>query len=155
MGRSRIGDKAAASKKSAFFEFIQPSFSVGVEHSNSGHVDRSRSISRRGDAMRKSLTALATAATIAVAAVAAPTAADARRGWWGPAIGGFAAAAIIGSAFARPYGYYGGYYNYYRPAPVYYNYYQPAPVYYDYYAAPQPYYYNCWRWRYGYRYRVC
>ena len=51
--------------------------------------------------MRKSLTAVALAATIAVAAVAAPTAAEARRGWWiGPAIGGFAAAAIIGSAFA-------------------------------------------------------
>jgi hypothetical protein len=128
------------------------------------------SSSHRGGAMRKSLTALAVAATIAIAAVAAPTAAEARRGWWGPAIGGFAAAAIIGSAFARPYGYYGGnyggggyygggYYNsYYQPS--YYNYYAPQPVYYDYYAAPQQYYlprpyYNCWRWRNGYRYRVC
>jgi hypothetical protein len=119
--------------------------------------------------MRKSLIALAAAATIAVAAVAAPTAAEARRGWWGPALGGFAAAAIIGSAFAQPYygyggyyggGYYGGYNAYYRPAPVYYNYYAAQPVYYDYYAAPQQYYmpqpyYNCWRWRDSYRYRVC
>jgi hypothetical protein len=105
--------------------------------------------------MRKTLTALAAAATFTVVAVATPTTADARRGWWGPAIvGGFAAAAIAG-AFARPYYYggYGGYYGYYQPAPVYYDYYQPAPVYYDYYAAPQP--YGCWRWRYGARYRVC
>ena len=116
--------------------------------------------------MRKSLTALAAAGTIAVAAIAAPTAAEARRGWWiGPAIGGFAAAAIIGSAFARPYyggygyggyygGYGGGYYNSYYPGPTYYSYYAPQPAYYDYYYTPRP-YYNCWRWRYGYRYRVC
>ena len=106
--------------------------------------------------MRKAVTALAAAATIAVATVATPTTADARRGWWGPGIiGGFAAGAIIGSAFARPYGYgypY-GYYGYYAPAPVYYDYYTPAPAYYGYYA-PRP-YYGCWRWRSGYRYRVC
>jgi len=68
-------------------------------------------------------------------------------------IGGFAAAAIIGSAFARPYPYYyGGYYNAYYPGPVYYDYYAPAyaPAYY----APGP-YYGCVRWRGGYRYRVC
>jgi hypothetical protein len=68
---------------------------------------------------RKSLTALAAAATIAVAAIATPTTADARWGW-GPALGGFAVEAIIGSALARPYyGYYGyGYpaYGYYAPA---------------------------------------
>ena len=53
--------------------------------------------------MNKTLTALATAATLTVAAVATPTTAEARRGWWGPAIvGGFAAAALAG-AFARPY----------------------------------------------------
>jgi hypothetical protein len=78
-----------------------------------------------------------------------PTTADARRGWWGPGIiGGIAAGAIVGAAFARPYGYYG----YYAPAPVYYDYY--APAYSDGYYAPAP-YYNCWRWRYGHRYRVC
>jgi hypothetical protein len=114
--------------------------------------------------MRKALTALVAASTIAIAAVATPTTADARRGWWGPAavFGGFAAATIASAAFARPY--YGGYYGYYEPAPVYYNYYAPAPVYYDYYPVPQqPYYgnyyrepyYDCWRWRIGYRYRVC
>ena len=103
--------------------------------------------------MRKAVTALAVAGTIASAAVANPSTADARRGWWGPAIGGFAAGAIIGSALARPYYGYGYGYGYRAPAPVYYDYYTPAPAYYGYYA-PGP-YYGCWRWRYGYRYRVC
>jgi hypothetical protein len=104
--------------------------------------------------MRTTLTAVAAAATIAIAAVATPTTADARRGWWGPAIiGGLAAGAIIGSAYARPY--YG--YGYYEPAPAY-DGYAPAydgyaPAYSGYYA-PGP-YYGCWRWRNGYRYRVC
>jgi hypothetical protein len=143
---------------------VQASFRLGMEHCKSkATFARNPPSSHRGCAMRKSLTALATAATIAVAAVAAPTAAEARRGWWiGPAIGGFAAAAIVGSAFARPYygygGYYGGYNGGYYPAyyagPTYYSYYAPQPAYYDYYYAPRP-YYNCWRWRYGYRYRVC
>src|SRR2546423_616169 len=53
--------------------------------------------------MRKSLTALTAATTIAVATVATPTTADAqwrRGGWWGPAPGGFALGAIVGSASA-------------------------------------------------------
>jgi hypothetical protein len=99
--------------------------------------------------MRKAVTAAAAVATIAAATLAAPTTADARRGWWGPAlVGGFAAGAIVGSTFARPYGY-----GYYAPAPVYYDYYRPAPAYYGYYG-PRP-YYGCSRWRHGYRYRVC
>ena len=90
--------------------------------------------------MRTTLTAVAAAATIAVATIAAPTTADARRGWWAPAIiGGLAAGAIIGSG-----------YGYYQPAPVYNGY---APAYYG-YSAPGP-YYGCWRWSNGYRYRVC
>ena len=94
--------------------------------------------------MRTTLTAVAAAATIAVATFAAPATADARRGWWAPAIiGGLAAGAIIGSTYARPY------YDY-PPAPVYGGY---APGYYG-YSAPGP-YYGCWRWRNGYRYRVC
>jgi hypothetical protein len=104
--------------------------------------------------MRKALTALAAAGTIAAATIADPTTADARRGWFGPAlIGGFAAGAIVGSALARPYPYYGYGYGYYAPAPVYYDYYTPAPAYYGYYA-PRA-YYGCSRWRYGYRYRAC
>jgi hypothetical protein len=108
--------------------------------------------------MRKSLSALTAATSIAVAAIAMPSTADARWGWWGPALGGFAAGAIIGSAFARPYAYpyygygygYGPYYGYGYPA--YYGYYAPRP-YYGYYA-PRPYYgyyrrraYHA-RWRY-------
>src|SRR5258706_13722594 len=60
--------------------------------------------------MRKTLTAVAAAATIGVATVAAPTTADARWGWWGPALGAFAVGAIVVGALARPY-YYGGYYG--------------------------------------------
>jgi len=77
--------------------------------------------------MRKTLTAVAAAATIGVATVAAPTTADARWGWWGPALGAFAVGAIVGGALARPY-YYGGYYGGYYPA-------------YSYYPAG---YYGCW-----------
>ena len=97
--------------------------------------------------MRKTLTAFAAAGTLAVAAVATPTTADARWGW-GPALGGLAVGAIIGSALARPaYGYYG---SYGYPA---YSYYGYAPAYYGY--AYSPGYYSCWRGRYGYRYRAC
>jgi hypothetical protein len=52
--------------------------------------------------MRRSLVALTAATTIAVAAVATPSTADARwrrGGWWGPALGGFALGALVGSAF--------------------------------------------------------
>ena len=109
--------------------------------------------------------ATAAAAPIGVATVATPTTADARWGWWGPALGAFAVGAIVGGALARPYyygGYYGGYYPAYSYYPAgYYGYYAPAysysyvrPAYYGYAYAPRP-YYNCLRWRYGYRYRVC
>ena len=77
--------------------------------------------------MRKSLTAFTAATTIAVVAVATPTTADAqwrRGGWWGPALGGFAVGAIVGSAFARPYYAYPSYgYGYGYPA------YSYAPAY--------------------------
>ncbi len=99
--------------------------------------------------MKKPVTALVAVTAFATAAVATPNTADARGGWWGPAIGGFAAGAIIGSALARPYyGYPSGYYGYYAPGPVYYSYYGPA------YYGPGP-YRGCVRYRYGYRHRVC
>jgi hypothetical protein len=88
--------------------------------------------------MRKTLTALATAATVAAAAVAAPSAAEAHHFFFrGPGFfGGAIAGGLIASAFApRYYGY--GY-----------------PAYYGY----DP-YYSCWRrgwngWRWVH-YRVC
>jgi hypothetical protein len=95
--------------------------------------------------MRKTLTALATAATVAVAAVAAPTGAEARWGWRGPGLfGGLVAGALIAGAFApRYYGYDYGY-----------------PAYGSYYGGYGGYGgYGCWRraWN-GWRvvhYRVC
>jgi hypothetical protein len=89
--------------------------------------------------MRKTLTALATAATVAVAAVATPSAAEAHHwgggwggGWRGPGlVGGLIVGGLVASALAPRY-YYSGY-----------------PYYYD----------SCWRraWN-GWRvvhYRVC
>ena len=66
--------------------------------------------------MIKTLTGIAAAATLAIAAVAAPQPAQAGNNWVGPAIGGFAAGAIVGSAIARPYPYYG---YAYAPGPYY------------------------------------
>jgi hypothetical protein len=85
--------------------------------------------------MRKTLTALATAATVAVAAVATPSAAEAHHwggGWRGPGlVGGLIVGGLIASSFAPRY------------------YYSSYPYYYD----------SCWRraWN-GWRvvhYRVC
>jgi hypothetical protein len=87
--------------------------------------------------MKKALTALVLAASV----VGATTVSPADAGCYGCGVGagllgGFVAGAIVGSALARPYPY-----AYYGPAPAYY--YGPGP------------YYGCWRWRHGYRYRVC
>jgi hypothetical protein len=97
------------------------------------------------------MSALAVAATVAAATVATPGAAEAGgREWVGPAIfGGIAAGLIVGSQIARP--------RY--PGPVYFEYAQPGPTYYEvyppqYYGPPPP-VDDCWRWRHGYRQRVC
>jgi hypothetical protein len=83
--------------------------------------------------MKKTLIALAAAATLGLAAITTSSPAEARWGGWGgwgggAVLGGFAAGAIVGSAFARPYygpgyGYYGGPgYGYYGGAyPAYYG----------------------------------
>lgn len=100
--------------------------------------------------MRRTVTALAAAATIAAATVATPNAADAGgRDWLGPAIiGGIAAGILVGTQIARP--------RY--PGPVYFEYSQPGPTHYEVYPPqyfappPGP---DCWRWRHGYRQRVC
>lgn len=68
--------------------------------------------------MIKTLIGIAAAAAITLAAVAAPQPAQAGSGWVGPAVGGFAVGAIVGSAVARPYPYYG---YAYAPGPVYYG----------------------------------
>jgi hypothetical protein len=100
--------------------------------------------------MRRIVTALAAAATIAAATAATPTAANAGgRDWLGPAIvGGIAAGILVGTQIAQP--------RY--PGPVYFEYSQPGPTYYEVYPpqyfAPPP-IDNCWRWRHGYRQRVC
>jgi hypothetical protein len=80
--------------------------------------------------MRKPLIALTAASTIAIATVATPTTADARWGWWGPAIGGLVVGALIGAALTRPYYAY-PYYGYgygYGYAPAYYGYYARGPI---------------------------
>jgi hypothetical protein len=101
--------------------------------------------------MTKTLTAVAAAAALAAAAVSAPSPAEARNGRIVAGIlGGLAAGAFIGSAFARPhyYGYYGGpYYG----GPYYGGPYYAAGPYYGgpYYGGPYavgPYPYAC-HWR--------
>jgi hypothetical protein len=65
----------------------------------------------KGDAMRKTLVALAAVATLAVSAVAAP--AHAQRGLGAAVAGGLIGGAIVGGAIAAsPYGYGPGYYGY-------------------------------------------
>jgi hypothetical protein len=84
----------------------------------------------KGEAMRKTLMALAAVATLAVSAVAAPAPAHAQR-YLGAAIaGGLIGGAIVGGAIANgPYGYGPGYYGPgYGPGPGYGYYGGPAYV---------------------------
>ena len=97
--------------------------------------------------MKKALTAIAAAGVLA-AALAAPTSAEAGRRWWGPAVGGYAAGAVVAGAWARPYSspccaaapiYVPA--PVYAPAPVYY--YAPGPIQYEYYVDPYRAYAPC------------
>jgi hypothetical protein len=93
------------------------------------------SFQQKGEAMRKTLMALAAVATLAVSAVAAPAPAHAQRGFGAAVAGGLIGGAIVGGALAAPYGpygYYGPGYGYYGPGYGYYG--GPAYV-----AAPGPY----------------
>jgi hypothetical protein len=67
----------------------------------------------KGEAMRKTLMALAAVATLAVSAVAAPQAAEARNGRVAAGVAaGLIGGAIVGGAIASQNGYYGpGYYG--------------------------------------------
>jgi hypothetical protein len=60
----------------------------------------------KGDAMKKTLMALAAVATLAVSAVAVPAPAHAQRGLGAAVAGGIIGGAIVGGALAGP-GYYG------------------------------------------------
>jgi hypothetical protein len=88
-------------------------------------------LDEKGDAMKKSLMALAAVATLAVSAVAAPAPAHAQRGLGVGLAAGVIGGAIIGGALAAPYGYGPGY-GYYGPGYGYYG--GPAYVADDYYG---------------------
>jgi hypothetical protein len=90
-----------------------------IDHSSgiwNFHNDRSlyplSLLNQKGDAMRKTLMALAAVATLAISAVAAPAPAHAQR-YLGAAIaGGLIGGAIVGGAIAAGPGYYGPGYGY-------------------------------------------
>jgi hypothetical protein len=66
---------------------------------------------QKGDAMKKTLMALAAVATLAVSTLAAPAPAQAQRGVGAAIAGGLIGGAIVGGALAGPYGYGPGYYG--------------------------------------------
>jgi hypothetical protein len=72
----------------------------------------------KGEAMKKTMMALAAAATLAVSALAAPAPAHAQRGVAAGVVGGLIGGAIIGGAIANSPGYYGPGYGYGGPAYV-------------------------------------
>jgi hypothetical protein len=87
---------------------------------------QSRKTQEKGEAMKKTMMALAAAATLAVSALAAPAPAHAQRGVAAGVVGGLIGGAIIGGAIANSPGYYGPGYGYYGgPA------YVAGPGYYD------------------------
>jgi hypothetical protein len=69
-------------------------------------------LSEKGEAMKKTLMAIAAVATLAVSAVAAPAPAHAQRGFGAGLAAGVIGGAIVGGAIAGP-GYYGPGYGYY------------------------------------------
>jgi hypothetical protein len=112
----------------------------------------------KGEAMRKTLMALAAVATVAVSAIAAPAPAHAQRGLGAAVAGGVIGGAIVGGAIASSPGYYGYGPGYYGPGYGYYG--GPAYV-----AAPGPYdeggcywqrqrFWDGYGWRFR-RVRVC
>jgi hypothetical protein len=69
-------------------------------------------LNEKGEAMRKTLMALAAVATLAISAVAAPSSAHAQRGFGAGLAAGIIGGAIVGGALAGPGYYYGPGYNY-------------------------------------------
>jgi hypothetical protein len=78
----------------------------------------------KGEAMRKTLMAIAAVATLAISAVAAPAPAQAQRGVAAGVAAGLIGGAIVGGAIASQNGYYGP--GYYGPG---YGYYGGGPAY--------------------------
>ena len=76
---------------------------------------------QKGEAMRKTLMALAAVATLAISAVAAPAPAHAQRGLGAAVAGGLIGGAIVGGAIAAGPGYYGYGPRYYGPGYGYYG----------------------------------
>jgi hypothetical protein len=116
-----------------------------------------RSASWKGNAMRKTLAALAAVATLAVSAIAAPAPAHAQRGVGVGIAAGLLGGAIIGGAIASSPYYYGPGYGpgYYGPGP----YYGPAYVAGGYPPGPPCYlqrqrFWDGYSWRYR-SVRVC
>jgi len=85
-------------------------------------------IRKKGEAMKRSMMAIAAAATLAVSALAAPAPAHAQRGVAAGVAAGLIGGALIGGALASP-GYYGPGYGYYGGP----RYYGPG---YGYYGGP-------------------
>jgi hypothetical protein len=108
--------------------------------------------SEKGEAMRKTLMALAAVATLAVSAVAAPAPAHAQRGVAAGVAAGLIGGAIVGGALAGPryYGYGPGYY--YGPGYGYYG--GPAYVADDYCSWQRQRFWDGYGWRVR-RVRVC
>jgi hypothetical protein len=109
-------------------------------------------LQEKGEAMKKTLAALAAVATLAVSAVAMPAPAHAQRGVAAGVAAGLIGGAIVGGAIASQNGYYGpGYYGpgYYRPRYYAPQYYVDDPGYY-----PAPCYWQRQRFWDGYGWRI-
>jgi hypothetical protein len=107
-------------------------------------------LDEKGDAMKKTLLALAAVATLAVSTLAAPAPAHAQRGFGAGLAAGVIGGAIVGGALAAPYGYYGP--GYYGPGYGYYG--GPAYVADDYCVWQRQRFWDGFGWRVR-RVRVC
>jgi hypothetical protein len=121
----------------------------------SDRFDRCPCWMRKGEAMKKTLMALAAVATLAVSAVVAPAPAHAQRGVGAGIAAGIIGGAIVGGALAGP-GYYGYGPRYYGPG---YGYYGGGPAYVgdDYYGGcvwQRQRFWDGYGWRFR-RVRVC
>jgi hypothetical protein len=78
-------------------------------------------LNEKGEAMKKTLMALAAVSTLAISAVVAPAPAHAQRYLGAAVAGGLIGGAIVGGAIASSPGYYGPGYGYYGPGYGYYG----------------------------------